>query len=316
MAKTKFCIGVSAISDTYSGVILDQWGVLHNGRHLYEGVIECMDQLRARKKTIILLSNALTSAAEEKAKLKKMGLGSEYYDEIMTSGEYMRRGLSLKEAKPFDKLGKNAFLFEQKKDFSLLDDIDVNIVDTVQDADFSLLTGLEKVTDMKTIDTTLRETVRRRLPCICANPDSRQLMTGDYIMGSGLLARKYQDFGGVVHFIGKPHSLIFNSCVRFFQEKEIYPGSIVVIGDTMAHDIIGGSLVNIDTALIKSGLHAPLFHRARSPAETDKLLKGLIAQYNNTMPRYLIDRFQWGEKLPDRKHKVWKRRRTAAKSSS
>jgi len=38
MAKTKFCQGISDISDSYSAFIVDQWGVLHNGEKLYEAL--------------------------------------------------------------------------------------------------------------------------------------------------------------------------------------------------------------------------------------------------------------------------------------
>ena len=58
MAKTKFCQGISDISDSYSAFIIDQWGVLHNGERPYDGVIDCLRELKERKKEIIILSNS------------------------------------------------------------------------------------------------------------------------------------------------------------------------------------------------------------------------------------------------------------------
>ena len=55
---TKFCQGISDISDSYMGFIIDQWGVLHDGHRPYEGVVECLKELKARKKHIIILSNS------------------------------------------------------------------------------------------------------------------------------------------------------------------------------------------------------------------------------------------------------------------
>ena len=82
-----------------------------------------------------------------------------------------------------------------------------------------------------------------------------------------------------------------------------YPGQTVVIGDTMAHDILGGSLVHMDTCLVKRGLHHNKFKHATTPAEVDKALDILVRQYNNIRPKYLVDNLVWGRTLPDRKHK-------------
>ena len=122
-------------------------------------------------------------------------------------------------------------------------------------------------------------------------------------MGPGTLAARYKDFGGVVEYIGKPHQPIFNHCIRLLQAQDIYPGQTVVVGDTMAHDILGGSLVNMDTCLVKQGLHSNAFKNAKTPAEVDKALDILVRQYNNVRPKYLLDTMIWGRALPDRKHK-------------
>ena len=128
-------------------------------------------------------------------------------------------------------------------------------------------------------------------------------------MGPGLIARRYQDFGGVVHYIGKPHKPIYNFCIRKLQQKEIYPGQTVMVGDTMAHDILGAAGVNIDTCLVKNGLHYGSFKGCTNPGEVDRALNILILQYNNVRPTYLVDKLKWGKALPDRKHK--KRVKTA-----
>ena len=52
MSKTKFCQGISDISDGYSGFILDQWGVLHDGKKIFDGVLEVMEQLKSRGKEV------------------------------------------------------------------------------------------------------------------------------------------------------------------------------------------------------------------------------------------------------------------------
>ena len=71
----------------------------------------------------------------------------------------------------------------------------------------------------------------------------------------------------------------------------------------MAHDILGGSMVNIDTCLVKRGIHSSVFKACEEPSDVDKTLDILVRQYNNIRPKYLVDNFEWGKALPDRKHK-------------
>lgn len=304
VVKTKFCQGISDISDSYAGFIIDQWGVLHNGETPYEGVVECLRELKNRNKYIIILSNSGKRADQNKDRLKKIGIAPGLYDEILTSGEMTWQGLKNQNEGFFKGLGKKCYVISRGGDTSIVDDLDLQIVDDVSKATFLMIAGTDapKMT-MEDYEPILKTAVRHRLTALCANPDSRGVMGAGYIMGAGTLARRYQDFGGVVHYIGKPHQPIFQQCIRILQKKEIYPGQTIVIGDTMAHDILGGTLVNIDTCLVKTGLHAPAFANAKTPLETNRALSLLVNQYNKVRPKYLVDIMKWGRALPDRKHK-------------
>ena len=76
-----------------------------------------------------------------------------------------------------------------------------------------------------------------------------------------------------------------------------------MIGDSMTHDILGASLVDIDTCLVKTGLHSGVFEGTENPVEVNKSLTILAAQYNNIRPKFLVDSLKWGKALPDRKHR-------------
>ena len=301
---TKFCQGISDISDSYSGFIIDQWGVLHNGDKPYEGVVDCLKELKGRNKYIIILSNSGKRSDVNKERLKKIGIGPSLYDVIVTSGEMTWQGLKNQDEGFFKNMGQSCYVISRGGDRSIVDGLDLEIVDDVKEAQFLMISGSDAPDKtLEDYEPILREAARRGLKALCANPDSRGVMGAGLIMGPGTIARRYHDFGGVVHYIGKPHQPIFNHCIRLLQAKEIYPGQTVVIGDTMAHDILGGSAVNIDTCLVKEGLHAPVFRKAPNPAEVNKALNLLAAQYNNVRPKFLVDRLEWGKALPDRKHK-------------
>lgn len=304
LINTKFCQGISDISDSYSGFIIDQWGVLHDGVHAFDGVVECLKELQNRKKHVIILSNSGKRAQENAVRLSEMGIAPNLYNDLITSGEVTWQGLSQQDEGFFRNIGKRCLLISRGGDRSIVKDIDIELVENAKDADFLLISGTDapEVT-IEEYEPILRDAARYNLKALCANPDSLGVMAGRSIMGPGTLAARYKDFGGVVEYIGKPHQPIFNHCIRILQKHDIYPGQTVVIGDTMAHDILGGSLVNMDTCLVKRGLHANAFKNCVTPSDVDKALDVLIRQYNNVRPKYLVDDLVWGKALPDRKHK-------------
>ncbi len=301
---TKFCQGISDISDSYMGFIIDQWGVLHNGEKPYDGVIECLKELRNRHKFIIILSNSGKRSETNIERLEQIGISRKLYDVLLTSGEMAWQGIKNQNDKYFEGLGNKCFLISRGGDRSIVEGLDVEVVKDIKKASFLLISGAD-APDMtiKDYEAILKEGARRSLKAICANPDSLGVMGGGNIMGPGTLARRYQDYGGVVYYIGKPHQPIFNQCIKILQEKEIYPGQTIVVGDTMAHDILGGELANMDTCLVRSGLHKPTFKGVKTPAELNKALNVLVAQYNGVRPKCMVHKLSWGKALPDRKHK-------------
>ena len=307
--KTKFCEGISDISDSYMGFIIDQWGVLHDGVKIYDGVVECLEELRDRQKYIIILSNSGKRAEANQNRLTELGIPPELYDVLITSGEVTWQGLNDQSEGYFKNIGKKCVVISRGGDRTIVNGLDVAVVEEPKDADFLVISGADSPErTLEDYEPLLRESARYNLKAVCANPDSLGVMGGRNIMGPGTLAARYKDFGGVVEYIGKPHQPIFQHCIKLLQEQEIYPGQTVMVGDTMAHDILGGALANIDTCLVRRGLHASVFAHCKEPADMDKALDILVRQYNDTRPKYMVDNLVWGRVLPDRKHKKHKKR--------
>lgn len=74
-------------SKSYDSLIIDQWGVLHNGRNPYPGVVDCLTNLKAQGKKLILLSNSSKRKSSSFKGLNKVGIDSLLFDDIVTSGE-------------------------------------------------------------------------------------------------------------------------------------------------------------------------------------------------------------------------------------
>lgn len=303
--KTKFCKGISDINDTYTGFVIDQWGVLHDGENALEGAPECLAELKERGKFIIILSNSGHRAEKSAQILDDMGITRDTYDLVVTSGEMTWRGLEYQNNEPFKGLGQTCYIVSRDKEHTFMDGMtNINVTEDIGEADFLLLVTTDSPNKvLADYEPTLKAAVRRGIPALCANPDSRTMFGKMHVMGIGTLARRYREFGGIVHYIGKPHRPIYNKCFRIMQEHEIYPSQTVMIGDSMTHDILGGNMSHIDTCLISSGLHAGHFRDANDPAKVDRALDMLCARYNNVHPKYLCEKFQWGEALPDRKNK-------------
>jgi ribonucleotide monophosphatase NagD (HAD superfamily) len=124
-------------------------------------------------------------------------------------------------------------VFGHDKGDILLKDTGVDVTDNIQEAGFILIAGADRQAfDFEAITPVLKEGVRRGLKAICLNPDSHALLGANYLMGPGLIARRYQDYGGIVHYIGKPHGPIFQHCTNLFKEHDVYPAQTVMIGDT------------------------------------------------------------------------------------
>lgn len=302
MDAVKICEGISDISDSYSGFLIDQWGTLHDGEKPYDGVIEALENLKSRKKKIIVISNSGRRAEQNRDRLQKIGFSPDLFDHIVTSGEMTWRSLNNRTDGVFKGLGDKCFLINRNHDTSVVADTDIHVVEDIDGADFILLTGSdapEKSLE-NYYDAILRKASRKRLRLICANPEMTVTIKGVNMLGSGEIARRYEEFGGVVTHIGKPFPSIFQYAVSLFDN--ILPSQIVMVGDSLSHDMRGATAMNMDCVLVANGVHSGAFARVQTTADIHKILKTMGINYG-VLPTYFVPRFRWGKALPDRKNK-------------
>ena len=88
--KSNIVTSIQDIIHQYDYFIIDQWGVLHNGKVPYPGVLEALDLLKAHNKILILLSNSSKRKSSSYKGLQRV-LGIKdpltYFIDIVTSGE-------------------------------------------------------------------------------------------------------------------------------------------------------------------------------------------------------------------------------------
>ena len=69
--------GVSAIADRFDAFLLDQFGVLHDGKAALPGAVNCFDQLTAAGKRCVILSNTSRRRAHALSKLPSLGFDAD-----------------------------------------------------------------------------------------------------------------------------------------------------------------------------------------------------------------------------------------------
>jgi HAD superfamily hydrolase (TIGR01459 family) len=246
--------GLREIAGEFDHVLTDQWGVLHKGRPVQPVVRDCVQRLRAAGKRVLILSNSGRRAEDNVRRLAALGLARSDYDALLTSGDVAWAGFRHRAAPPFDRLGRRCLLFTRGPDPFILEGLHLRPVTSVAEADFIFLAGIDEArADLESWRPLLADAARLGLPMLCANPDVVMFGAEGILPAPGAFARLFESLGGEVHYIGKPHAPIFAAALAALGQPPT--SRVLVIGDSLDHDILGGNRAGMATALIASGVH-------------------------------------------------------------
>ncbi|WDI32557.1 TIGR01459 family HAD-type hydrolase [Hyphococcus flavus] len=253
MSRPRFISSIRTLASDYDAMLCDAWGVIHNGVELIAGVEEAMINFRKARGPIIILTNAPRPSSIIPAQLDRLGLSSDAYDAVVTSGDATRAMIERHLPAP-------AFRIGPSKDDPLFENLDINFVQ-LEEAGFIICTGLmnddrEHPYEYREI---LGHAAELRLPMICANPDIIVNWGGRRIWCAGALAEIYKELGGNVAYGGKPHAPIYEQANKVIDR--IKPGvaasRILAVGDGLLTDIRGANDQGIDAMLVTGagGIH-------------------------------------------------------------
>ncbi|KAG7399452.1 hypothetical protein PHYBOEH_008824 [Phytophthora boehmeriae] len=314
---TKIITGLSKVIADYDVVVIDQYGVLHNGTLPYIGAVECFNRMIKEGKTVVLLSNTAHRSCALPDKLGPMGFSTQFQG--VTGGEvayeYLRdrpetfARCSLITSDLDGKVTKRA-----SNPGSIFNGLEVQIVD-IDKAQFLMVEGTQQVcysdrvadvlpTDYRhtgkvndAIKDFLRGGIERKLPLLCPNPDVLAVVANDQFvhMGGGI-AKLYEQMGGDVVYFGKPMKEHFEICLRLANVTD--KSRVVHIGDSLHHDIQGAKNTGIDSIFIAAGVHAKELD-VNAWGTTDEelrvkpdLLEDLLKE-SQLDPTYTITRYTW-----------------------
>lgn len=245
--------GVSAVVGQFDLVIIDLWGVMHDGIRMHHGAVDAVERLRAQGVKTVFLSNAPRPRYHVRHHLESMGMPPSLTDLIVTSGglarDYVRE----------NGVGQRLYHLGPESDHNTIEGLPVTLVDQAGSADLILATDLDyyHVPDHAEM---LRDPARRGVPFLCANPD-RTVHVGDRLVPcAGAVADLYEELGGPVHWFGKPMASALQSCAgeAGLNLEALSSERILMIGDNIQTDVAGAHAAGFQSCLIASGIHRDL----------------------------------------------------------
>lgn len=168
--------GLEPIVDEFDVLLVDQYGVLHNGVHPYSYAVETLEKLKQSGKHVVIVSNSGKRASVNIGRIVQLGFGEQLFDQFVSSGElafrYLRSELS-------DVSIQNCFLISRDNDFSAIENLNLSRVDSPDEADMILISGcqpeLHEENDYRQL---LKHAAERGTTCLCTNPDKKNVDNG------------------------------------------------------------------------------------------------------------------------------------------
>lgn len=263
--------GVSDIVDKYDCILLDQFGVIHDGQTPYPRALEAIRKLHENALKIVILSNSSRQEKHAAEKLTRMGIDTATIHGIVTSGqlafgaireEMVRspesrvlhfnwnsgRGTistkdhNIREVPPLKRTIEGLRLPSPE-------DIDL-IVAHGTDGIMTSPTELQPV-PIKALRDFSKEIAQQRpdLPFFCANPDMVTVDGPKLRIMPGTLAKDFEDAGGTcVRRMGKPDGVAYDAAIQLL--SEVNKGRVLAIGDSLGHDILGAANAGIDSLYV------------------------------------------------------------------
>lgn len=246
------------IVTNYKAVFLDSYGVLKNHNGLIEGVNETVKYIRKQGIALRVLTNdASRSQKQQAAVFDKLGLKGLDEEEIITSGMLAKQFLRHKIRE-----GKIGYLgTENSADYILqsglehipVRDIDLENTDEISAFVFLDDEGFDWNSDINKTVNLLR---RKNMPVILANSDKYYPVSkNDVAVATGGIAKLIESMLNrkFIHF-GKPDSQMFLYAFDHLNQFGEYGrDDILMVGDTLSTDILGGNKFGLKTMLVLSG---------------------------------------------------------------
>lgn len=242
------CSGLIDIADQFDAVLLDSFGVLNVGDHPIPGAPECIATLRAMGKQLVVLTNAASyPKAEAVQKYDHLGFDFTAAEVVSSRDVAAARLESIAPGVTWSAIAAPEDRFE-------------DIAAPVRHWDGAAAEAvllLSSVTMSPDLIAELAAMLRvHPVPVVVANPDLVAPRETGLSKEPGFFAHALADQIGLAPtFFGKPFPAAFKDALRRVQG--VPTNRVVMVGDTLHTDILGGRAVGARTALVRNhGLFA------------------------------------------------------------
>jgi HAD superfamily hydrolase (TIGR01459 family) len=249
MFQPRLIAGLSEIASDHDALICDIWGVVHNGQAPFAGAAEALRHFRRERGPVVLLSNAPRPAWSVEEQFRRIGVATDCYDAIVTSGGAARDDLK---ARLERQSRLSLYYIGPEQDAAILQGLSIMRAD-IEAADVALCVGLvDDLTETPEDYSDRLEAMRaRNLTMLCANPDLKVYRGTQLCWCAGALARAYEEIGGPVLYYGKPYKAIYDVALKAAGA----PRHALAIGDALITDLKGAGLAGLEALFIADGLH-------------------------------------------------------------
>jgi len=264
MSSTPIHPNVNAVSSSFPAVLLDAYGVFWGGNQtgLLPGAKETMSHLVSQGKIVGILSNTTQLVAKEIRKLQAHGLEQgQHFHFLLTSGE-IGRAIFLNDDLPFPSPQKTFYLLgglhpRFSSHQAIFEGTIFHETPHLAEADFIYISiphlHGEDQTDPEVFREQIIPLIGSNSPMICPNPDrfAHEGSPPKAVVRQGSIAAIYEELGGQVFYIGKPHSMVYEAAMEQFTRHNITKRSdVLMVGDTPETDIRGAQQFGMPAALV------------------------------------------------------------------
>jgi len=263
----------------FKAVFLDSYGVLKNYRGLIDGVQSTIDFIREQNIILRILTNDSSRSQEQQAdSFATLGLKGIDPSEIITSGMMAKQFLQLKILEGrIAYLGTNNsadYILQSGLEHVPVRDIDLDKIDDISAFVFLDDEGFDWNTDLNKTINLLRH---RNMPVIVANSDKLYPVSkNDVALATGAVAKLVESVvhKKFIHF-GKPDTQMFMYAYDELNQAygNIDKDAILMVGDNLNTDILGGNKFGLKTTLVLSG------NTSAEDAESQIRATGIIPDY-------------------------------------
>ncbi|MBU2887990.1 HAD-IIA family hydrolase [Gilvimarinus agarilyticus] len=246
------------VVDNYDVVFFDAFGVLKNSSGMIPHIEKTFEYLIRKKIDFYILTNDASKGPKSLAQSYiDAGFTMINEEKIISSGMLAREYLRMKV-----KDGKVAYLGTKQSAHYLeetglkalsIADLDLNKIDDVNALVFLDDEGFDWREDLNKLVNLLR---LRNIPVMVANTDKSYPVSDRMVaIAVGSIADMVENITGrkFIKF-GKPDSSMFIFAYEHtLSTREIDKERVLMVGDTLFTDIIGGNKFGIDTALVLTG---------------------------------------------------------------